>query len=49
MMLINHPRLGPLDLNYQQALLQGTGHRLITHWAEPESASEAGLRRLASS
>ncbi len=48
-MLINHPQLGPLDLNYQQMVLPGTGHWLATHWAEPGSASEAGLRRLASS
>lgn len=48
-MLINHPQVGPLDLNYQQMLLPRTGHWLVTYWAEPGSASEAALRRLASS
>lgn len=47
-MLVNHPQVGPLDLNYQQLLLPGTGHWLIAYWAEPGSASEAGLRRLVS-
>lgn len=48
LMFIDHPQVGPLDLNYQQMLLSGTAHWLIIYWAEPGSASEAGLRRLAS-
>ncbi|OBF36829.1 transcriptional regulator [Mycobacterium sp. ACS1612] len=48
-MLINHPQVGPLDLNYQQMLLPKTGHWFVAYWAEPGSASEAGLRRLADS
>ncbi|OBJ79169.1 helix-turn-helix transcriptional regulator [Mycobacterium colombiense] len=48
MMLINHPQVGPLDLNYQQMLLPGTGHWLFVYWAAPGSASDAGLRHLAS-
>lgn len=48
LMLINHPQVGPLDLNYQQMLLPGTGHWLFVFWAEPGSASDAGLRNLAS-
>ncbi|OBK65565.1 helix-turn-helix domain-containing protein [Mycobacterium sp. 1165178.9] len=47
-MLIDHPQVGPLDLNYQQMLLPGTGHWLVVYWAEPGSASDAGLRHLAS-
>lgn len=43
---IDHPQVGPLDLNCQQLLL-GTRHWLVVYWAEPGSASEAGLRRLA--
>jgi transcriptional regulator with XRE-family HTH domain len=48
LMLINHPQVGLLDLNYQQMLLSGTAHWLIIYWAEPGSASEDGLRRLVS-
>ncbi len=44
---LNHPQLGALDLNYQQMMLPGTGHYLVAYWAEPGSASEAGLLRLA--
>ena len=46
-MLVKHPLVGPMDLNYQQMTLPSTGHALITYWAEPGSASEARLRRLA--
>jgi transcriptional regulator with XRE-family HTH domain len=46
-MLVHHPQVGPLDLNYQQMLLPGTGHWLAIYWAEPGSTSEAGLRHLA--
>ncbi|OBF20085.1 transcriptional regulator [Mycobacterium kubicae] len=45
-MLVNHPRVGPLDLNYQQMMLPSTGHWLVAYWADAGSASEAGLRRL---
>jgi transcriptional regulator with XRE-family HTH domain len=48
-MLANHPQVGHLDLNYQQMLLPGTGHVLVVFWAEPGSASEACLHRLADS
>ena len=48
-MLANHPQVGPLDLNYQQMVLPTTGHVLVAFWAEPGSASEAGLRHLGGS
>jgi len=48
-MRANHPRVGPLDLHYQQMMLPTTGHVLVAFWAEPGSASEAGLRRLGGS
>jgi transcriptional regulator with XRE-family HTH domain len=48
-MLVTHPLVGPMDLNYQQMALPTTGHVLVTYWAEPGSASEAALRRLADS
>jgi transcriptional regulator with XRE-family HTH domain len=47
-MLANHPQVGRLDLNYQQMVLPATGHVLVAFWAEPGSASEVALRRLAS-
>jgi transcriptional regulator with XRE-family HTH domain len=47
LMLVNHPRVGHLDLNFQHLALPATGHVLLVYWAEPGSASEAGLRRLA--
>ncbi|BBY24199.1 helix-turn-helix transcriptional regulator [Mycobacterium stomatepiae] len=46
LMLVNHPRVGNLDLNYQQMALPTTGHVLVAYWAEPGSASEEGMRRL---
>jgi transcriptional regulator with XRE-family HTH domain len=48
-MLVNHPRVGRLNLNYQQMVLRATGHVLVAYWAESGSASETGLRRLGSS
>jgi hypothetical protein len=45
-MRANHPQVGLLDLHYQQMVLPTTGHVLVAFWAEPGSASEAGLRRL---
>ena len=47
-MLANHPQVGRLDLNYQQMVLPATGHVLVAFWADPGSASEVALRRLAS-
>jgi transcriptional regulator with XRE-family HTH domain len=46
---VNHPRVGSLRLNYQQMMLPATGHVLVAYWADPGSASEAGLRRLGES
>ncbi|OBA60581.1 hypothetical protein A5647_13435 [Mycobacterium sp. 1100029.7] len=46
---INHPQLGGVDLNFQQLLLPGTGHWLVTYWVEPGSAAEDGLRLLSAS
>jgi transcriptional regulator with XRE-family HTH domain len=43
---INHPLVGPLDLNYQQMILPATGHALVAYWANPGSPSEDGVRRL---
>ncbi|MCV7029176.1 helix-turn-helix transcriptional regulator [Mycobacterium sherrisii] len=45
-MLVNHPRVGKLTLNYQQMILPATGHVLVSYWAEPRSESEDGMRRL---
>ncbi len=46
---INHPQVGPLQLNYQHMVLPATGHVLVIYWAEPGSPSEEGLRRLGES
>jgi transcriptional regulator with XRE-family HTH domain len=46
---INHPQLGAVDLNYQQLLVSGTGHWLVTYWVEPGSTVEDGLRLLSAS
>jgi hypothetical protein len=46
-MLVNHPQVGKLNLNYQQMVLPATGHVLVTYWADPGSPSEEGMRRLA--
>ncbi|ORV51679.1 DNA-binding protein [Mycobacterium florentinum] len=43
---INHPRVGTLDLNFQQMVLPATGHVLVAYWADPGSSSEAALGRL---
>jgi transcriptional regulator with XRE-family HTH domain len=48
-MLVSHPRVGPLDLNFQQMALPATGHVLVAYWGEPDSASEVRLRRLGGS
>jgi transcriptional regulator with XRE-family HTH domain len=47
LMLVNHPQVGKLNLNYQQMVLPATGHVLVTYWADPGSPSEEGMRRLA--
>lgn len=46
-MLIKHPKVGDLDLHYQQLVLPNTGQVLIPYWAEPGSASEQRLQLLA--
>jgi transcriptional regulator with XRE-family HTH domain len=46
LMLVNHPQVGKLDLNYQQMVLPATGHVLVTYWADPGSPTEDGMRRL---
>jgi transcriptional regulator with XRE-family HTH domain len=43
---VNHPLVGPLDLNYQQMILPATGHAVVAYWADPGSESEDGMRRL---
>jgi transcriptional regulator with XRE-family HTH domain len=47
LMLIRHPVAGPLDLRFQHLTLPGTGHIMVTYWADPGSPSEDGMRRLA--
>jgi transcriptional regulator with XRE-family HTH domain len=46
---INHPRVGTLQLNFQQMMLPATGHALVAYWANPSSPSEAAMRRLGTS
>ncbi|ORJ54931.1 helix-turn-helix transcriptional regulator [Mycobacterium simiae] len=46
LMLVNHPRVGKLNLNYQQMVLPSTGHVLVAYWAEPGSPSADAMRRL---
>jgi transcriptional regulator with XRE-family HTH domain len=43
---LNHPRVGTLQLNFQQMPLPATGHALVVYWADPGSPSEAALRQL---
>jgi transcriptional regulator with XRE-family HTH domain len=45
-MLVNHPLVGKLNLNYQQMVLPATGHVLVSYWAQPGSPSETGMCRL---
>ncbi|MCW2661989.1 MAG: transcriptional regulator [Mycobacterium sp.] len=47
LILISHPRVGPLDLHFQHLVLPGPGHVMVVFWADPASPSEDGLRRLA--
>jgi transcriptional regulator with XRE-family HTH domain len=47
LMLINHPKVGALDLHYQQMVLPDTGQLLVPYWADPGSPSEEKLRLLA--
>ncbi|OBA61976.1 transcriptional regulator [Mycobacterium sp. 1100029.7] len=46
-MSLNHPRVGILELNFQQMVLPATGHVLVAYWADRGSASEDGMRILA--
>jgi transcriptional regulator with XRE-family HTH domain len=47
--LFNHPKVGPLELNYEQLLIPGGGlQALVTYHAQPGSESEEHLRLLAS-
>jgi len=46
MILIDHPKVGPLDLHFQHLVLPGTGHTMVAYWADPGSLFEDGLRRL---
>jgi transcriptional regulator with XRE-family HTH domain len=47
LILLNHPRAGPLDLHFQHLDLPGTGYTIVVYWADPGSSSEEGMRRLA--
>jgi transcriptional regulator with XRE-family HTH domain len=48
--LFNHPKVGPLELNYERLLIPGSGMQaLVTYHAQPGSESEEHLRLLASS
>lgn len=47
LLLLNHPVVGPLDLHFQHLALRGSDNIMVVYWAEPESSSEAALRRLA--
>ncbi|WP_232237772.1 MmyB family transcriptional regulator [Actinoalloteichus fjordicus] len=44
--LLNHPELGPLELDRQTLLLPGTDLRLVIYTADPDSASATALARL---
>src|SRR6201999_902320 len=47
--LFNHPKVGPLELNYEQLLIHGGGlQALVTYHAQPGSESAEHLRLLAS-
>jgi transcriptional regulator with XRE-family HTH domain len=47
--LFNHPKVGPLELNYEQLLIPGSAMQaLVTYHAQPGSESEEHLRLLAS-
>jgi transcriptional regulator with XRE-family HTH domain len=43
---INHPQVGPIQLNYQHMVLPSTGRVLVTYWADPGSPSEDAMREL---
>jgi transcriptional regulator with XRE-family HTH domain len=48
--LLHHPVVGDLELFHEKLAVSGTdGHLLVIHHAEPGSASEAALSRLAQS
>ncbi|WNG87802.1 helix-turn-helix transcriptional regulator [Mycobacterium sp. ITM-2016-00317] len=46
LLLIDHPRVGPLDLHFQQLGLRGSEFIMVVYWADPGSPSEAALRAL---
>ena len=43
---VNHPKVGRLDLYFQQLDLSGTGHLVVVYWAKPASLTEEKLRLL---
>ncbi|WP_258133154.1 hypothetical protein [Microbacterium sp. MYb64] len=46
---LRHPEIGELELGYEVLHLpEGNGQRILTHTAEPGSASAAALRLLSS-
>jgi hypothetical protein len=46
--LLHHPLVGELELFHEKLAVTGTdGHLLVIHHAEPGSASERALERLA--
>ena len=47
LILIDHPRVGPLDLHFQHLVVPGSGHTVVVYWADAGSPSEDGLRKLA--
>jgi MmyB-like transcription regulator ligand binding domain len=47
LILIDHPRAGPLDLHFQHLVLPGTGYTMVAYWADAGSPSEDAMRRLA--
>jgi transcriptional regulator with XRE-family HTH domain len=46
LLLIDHPRVGPLDLQFQHLSLRGSEYIMVVYWADPGSPSEAALRAL---
>jgi len=45
--VLDHPLVGPLDLQYQKFVLPAREQLLVTYHAEPGGPSEEGLRSLA--
>ncbi len=46
LLLLNHPRVGPLDLHFQHLALRGSEYIMVVYWADPGSPSEAALHTL---